>query len=326
MSFDGNGNYTVPPGTAAVTGTPVDSAKYNAFLIDLQTALSKALLRDGQSAALANIPMGLKKLTGLAAGTSSGDAVRWEQLFSQTLAATLASATTTDIGAQNTTAIEITGTTTITGFGTTYNGPRFLRFAGALILTHSAALNLPGAANITTVAGDTCIAIPNAASSGWNVFAFQRAASRAATEAFVNTLMTPPAVMAYQSGTGSTLTNALATRVSFNTERYDTNSCYASPTFTPNVAGIYQISAAVKLPSAAPGFLSIYRNGVEYKRGAWTALSAAAFTFSISGLVECNGSTDYVEIYAYQSSGGSLDVEGGDAITWFDATWQRKSV
>jgi len=84
MSFDGNGNYTVPPGTAAVTGTAIDSAKYNAFLIDLQTALSKALLRDGQSAAQANIPMGSKKLTGLAAGSVAGDSVRFEQLFAQT--------------------------------------------------------------------------------------------------------------------------------------------------------------------------------------------------------------------------------------------------
>ncbi len=80
MSFDGNGNYTVPPGTAAVTGTAIDSAKYNAFWADLQTALSKALLRDGQSAALANIPMGGYKLTGLAAGSVAGDSVRWEQL------------------------------------------------------------------------------------------------------------------------------------------------------------------------------------------------------------------------------------------------------
>ena len=92
---------------------------------------------------------------------------------------TLASAATTDIGAQNSIAVEISGTTTITSFGTTYNGPRFLRFTGALILTHSASLSLPGASNITTVAGDTAIAYPNSASSGWNVIAFNRAAGAA---------------------------------------------------------------------------------------------------------------------------------------------------
>ena len=91
---------------------------------------------------------------------------------------TLASAATTDIGAQNALAVEITGTTTITSFGTSYNGPRFLRFTGALILTHNATtLNLPGAANITTVAGDTAIAYPNTTGNGWNVVLLASAGS-----------------------------------------------------------------------------------------------------------------------------------------------------
>ena len=80
MSFDGNGNYTVPAGTTAVTGTVIDSADYNALLADLQTALTKALLRDGQSAVLANLPMGGYKLTGLAAGSNANDSVRFDQL------------------------------------------------------------------------------------------------------------------------------------------------------------------------------------------------------------------------------------------------------
>lgn len=88
----------------------------------------------------------------------------------------LASGATTSIGAQNSLFVEITGTTTITSLGTTYEGPRFLRFTGALTLTHnSTTLNLPGAANITTAAGDTCIAIPNYAGNGWNVVQYQRA-------------------------------------------------------------------------------------------------------------------------------------------------------
>lgn len=88
----------------------------------------------------------------------------------------VASAATADIGAANSLFVEITGTTTITSFGTTYNGPRFVRFSGALTLTHNASsLILPGGANITTVAGDACIVIPNAASpSGWRVVNYQR--------------------------------------------------------------------------------------------------------------------------------------------------------
>jgi hypothetical protein len=90
-----------------------------------------------------------------------------------TTEATVASAATADIGAANSLFVQITGTTTITSFGTTYNGPRFLRFAAALTLTHGAALILPGSANILTAAGDTCIVVPEAAA--WRVVSYQPA-------------------------------------------------------------------------------------------------------------------------------------------------------
>jgi hypothetical protein len=89
--------------------------------------------------------------------------------------ADVASAATCSIGAVNSMLVRITGTTTITSFGTTYNGPRFIRFADALTLTHNAStLILPGGANITTAAGDTCIATP--ISGGWRVSAYQKTA------------------------------------------------------------------------------------------------------------------------------------------------------
>lgn len=93
------------------------------------------------------------------------------------LEASLASAATCDIGAANSLIVQITGTTGITSFGTTYSGPRIVRFAAALTLTHSASLVLPGAANITTAAGDFLIAVPNGnPASGYRVLAFTPAA------------------------------------------------------------------------------------------------------------------------------------------------------
>lgn len=94
-----------------------------------------------------------------------------------TAEASLASGATTDIGAQNSFFVQITGTTTITSFGTNYNGPRYVRFAGALTLTHNATtLILPGGANITTAAGDRAILTPiGAPGSGWQVLAYERA-------------------------------------------------------------------------------------------------------------------------------------------------------
>lgn len=72
------------------------------------------------------------------------------------IAATIASASTTDIGAATTNVIDVTGTVTITALGTAPAGARRqVRFTGALTLTYNASsLILPGSANILTAADD----------------------------------------------------------------------------------------------------------------------------------------------------------------------------
>lgn len=90
---------------------------------------------------------------------------------------TVASAATVDLQAQTSDKIKITGTTTITSFGTASSGiPVFLRFTGILTLTHNATtLVCPGNANIITAAGDCCLAVP--ISGGWQVYNYQRQAT-----------------------------------------------------------------------------------------------------------------------------------------------------
>lgn len=88
--------------------------------------------------------------------------------------ASLASGATTDIGAQQAGRIEVTGTTTITSFGTVSAGiRRWLRFAGALTLTHSAALECTTGASITTAAGDTCL-MESQGSGNWIMLGYWR--------------------------------------------------------------------------------------------------------------------------------------------------------
>lgn len=88
---------------------------------------------------------------------------------------TLASATTTDLGSVPGRYISITGTTTITGLGTIKAGTiKYVSFAAALTLTHNAtSLILPGAANITTAAGDTAIFVSEG-SGNWRCLAYSR--------------------------------------------------------------------------------------------------------------------------------------------------------
>jgi len=94
----------------------------------------------------------------------------------------IASATSTDLGTLATKSAQITGTTTITSFGSSANttNPFYnLRFSGILTLTYNAtSMILPGAADITTAANDTALAI-YLGSGNWQVVNYSRAAARA---------------------------------------------------------------------------------------------------------------------------------------------------
>jgi len=89
--------------------------------------------------------------------------------------ATLASASTVNIGAAAANTISITGTTTITAFDTIASGAlRRLIFAGALTRTHNGtSLILPTAANITTAAGDVAEFVSEG-SGNWRCTNYER--------------------------------------------------------------------------------------------------------------------------------------------------------
>ncbi|WP_206113814.1 hypothetical protein [Rhizobium laguerreae] len=91
--------------------------------------------------------------------------------------ATVASAATADIGAATSQNVTVTGTTTITSFGTVAAGTsRRLVFSGILTLTHNAtSLILPGGANIVTAAGDSLEAV-SLGSGNWMVTSYTHAA------------------------------------------------------------------------------------------------------------------------------------------------------
>lgn len=110
---------------------------------------------DLSATASSNTPSGTE-----AVGTGLDDYLRGIQAVIRgdlaTKGADIASASTTDLGAVQGLSHDITGTTTITSFGTVAAGVwKIVKFEGALTLTHNAtSLILPGGANITTANGD----------------------------------------------------------------------------------------------------------------------------------------------------------------------------
>lgn len=138
-----------------------------------------------------------------------------------------------------------------------------------------------------------------------------------------------PAFSAYASVATSAANNG-STKILFQTEEYDTTNAYDSVTnsrFQPTTAGYYQIDGNVLLVSAAAGiFLSIYKNGAEYKRGSQLSLpSNGSFGASVSAQVYLNGSTDYVELNLYQASGAAILNYVASPITSFQGCLIRSA-
>jgi len=98
-----------------------------------------------------------------------------------------------------------------------------------------------------------------------------------------------------------------ATKVNYDNEILDSGSYYntSDKRFTPLVAGKYMIHAEAFLSSngssnLVDGRLSIYKNGAEVNRSDsfFASSNHDSISFTVQAIVDLNGSTDYVEIYA----------------------------
>jgi hypothetical protein len=124
-----------------------------------------------------------------------------------------------------------------------------------------------------------------------------------------NQAVNGPAFLAYGSA-GQSIATSTWTKIAFNTKFFDTNTNYDAATnfrFTPTVGGYYQINANVFTSASAAGlaFIAIYKNGAVYCYGNVVPNTNGGY-ITVNTLVQCNGSSDYVEVYVYQNSGVSL--------------------
>ena len=120
---------------------------------------------------------------------------------------------------------------------------------------------------------------------------------------------TGPAFFAYPNA-NQTITANSFTKVQLQSESFDTANCFDNTTnyrFTPNVAGYYMFSFAVSgFNSTTPTrcFANIYKNGSGSigVYGNDSAITSSACTSTGTFLTYLNGTTDYIELYAYISA------------------------
>lgn len=142
-----------------------------------------------------------------------------------------------------------------------------------------------------------------------------------------------PAFSAYFSGNPGLSANT-QTKIAANTELFDTNSNYDTTNyrFTPTVAGYYFVTVMAKLytgtnQTSFSKTISIYKNGAVYKEVMFDGNFAYAnnnHSMSVTSLVSCNGTTDYIEGYVLIGVAGNL-IGGAPQGNTFEAYLARSA-
>ena len=123
-----------------------------------------------------------------------------------------------------------------------------------------------------------------------------------------------PAFSVYRSS-NQNVSQSNWTKVNFNTKEFDTASAFDNTTnyrFQPTVAGYYQLTAGILFDVAVNGYnyMGFWKNGSVYRYSASNNSNQAGdITLNSSVLVYMNGSTDYMEVWAY--SGATSPYFGG---------------
>ena len=118
-----------------------------------------------------------------------------------------------------------------------------------------------------------------------------------------------PAFEAYL-GSSTTLSDNTQTKLPANTETYDTNSCYDTSTykFTPTVAGKYLCYGQVNIQGGTINTIAqIYlrKNGSTVKMSIDRYAGDGDIIAQVETVIDLNGSSDYLEAYVRQTTGGS---------------------
>jgi hypothetical protein len=136
-----------------------------------------------------------------------------------------------------------------------------------------------------------------------------------------------PAFSAY-ANTTQAISQSTFTKVTFGTELFDTNNNFSSSTFTPTVAGYYQLNASINFgggSASSYSIVSFYKNGSEAARS-FAVNATQVYSAPACWLAYFNGTTDYVEVYAYTGQTSvSLYGTSGGAFTYFQGYLVRSA-
>lgn len=119
------------------------------------------------------------------------------------------------------------------------------------------------------------------------------------------------------------ISNGTTTKISFDTEAADTNNEFDSSTnyrFTPTNSGYYLAVLVVEMSSIGDGkamqiYLRKNNSAVGQFYNDMKVGNTGGIVMCVTGVFSMNGTTDYLEAFCEQNSGGSTNASGGTSAT-----------
>ena len=137
---------------------------------------------------------------------------------------------------------------------------------------------------------------------------------------------TPVSFQAYCSTDAQVFTAGTTAQVAFDVFEWDTNSGFDSATssYTPNVAGYYQVNASIMQKNEAliRGTASIWKNDSMVAYASNLSQTGVKTTCPVNTVVYCNGVDDklYIKYNTAVTGGGTSQINSNPAATYFNAT------
>lgn len=146
----------------------------------------------------------------------------------------------------------------------------------------------------------------------------------------LNNHTVPPMASVYRNAALSQTATASYQAVSFDTEHFtNTDSMWVigSPTrITLSTIGIYLVTGVVTFGASATGLRSvrINKNGSSGAYGTLVSGNVVINYLNVSAVIEATAITDYVELAAYQDTGGNLAYNAGADQLRFSAVFMGR--
>ena len=119
-----------------------------------------------------------------------------------------------------------------------------------------------------------------------------------------------------QRTTAQSIANATNVKIQFDKKIFDPTNCFDNITnyrFVAQVAGYYQINGNIRFATnnvtGAYRSATIWKNGATVAQGSGSILHATAVNSSSVSSLEYLEKGDYIELYAYQDSGGAINTD-----------------